>query len=325
VVREVKQMPQQTKQAALRQKTPTKSTGTPGKSGKSKSVEVAGIALSHPDRVYWEDAGVTKTMLAEYYTQVWDWMEPHIDKRVLSLVRCPDGAEGQCFFQKHASAGIAATHLKLVPDDGDKSITVDSVQGVVSLAQSGVLEIHVRGSSTADLEKADRLVFDLDPGPGVTWKEVIAAARDVRERLRALKFESFVKTTGGKGLHVVLPIRPESWDDAKDFCRRLAEQMAAEDPERFTATIKKVARKNRIFIDYLRNSRGATAIAPYSTRARPGATVSTPLTWDELGAQKIPNAFTVENLPKRLAKLKRDPWEKIGKIKQSLPKGRSRR
>ena len=210
--------------------------------------------------------------------------------------------QGQCFFQKHASAGIDAKHLKLVPDDGDKSITVDSVQGVVSLAQAGVLEIHVRGSSTADLEKADRLVFDLDPGPGVEWKEVIAAAREVRERLRELKLESFVKTTGGKGLHVVLPIKPEPWDDAKDFCRRLAEQMAAEDPERFTATIKKVARKDRIFIDYLRNSREATAIAPYSTRARPGATVSAPLTWEELGSQKMSNAFTVENLPKRLAR-----------------------
>jgi bifunctional non-homologous end joining protein LigD len=321
VVREVVQMPQQVKQAASRQKSATKTA----KPTKSKGVEIAGVALSHPDRVYWEDAGVTKQMLAEYYTQVWDWMEPHVDKRVLSLVRCPDGAEGQCFFQKHASAGIAATHLRLVSDDGDKSITVDSVQGAVSLAQSGVLEIHVRGSSTADLEKADRLVFDLDPGPGVAWKEVIAAAREVRKRLRALKLESFVKTTGGKGLHVVLPITPEPWDDAKNLCRRLAEQMAAEDPERFTATIKKVARKNRIFIDYLRNSREATAIAPYSTRARPGATVSTPLTWDELGAQKTPNAFTVENVPKRLAKLKRDPWEKIGKIKQSLPKGRSRR
>jgi bifunctional non-homologous end joining protein LigD len=316
-------MPQQVKQAASRQKSPAKVAAA--RAGKSKGVEVAGIALSHPDRVYWEDAGVTKVMLAEYYTKVWDWMEPHIDKRVLSLVRCPDGAEGQCFFQKHASAGIAATHLKLVPDDGDKSITVDSVQGVVSLAQSGVLEIHVRGSSTADLEKADRLVFDLDPGPGVGWKDVIAAAREVRERLIALKLESFVKTTGGKGLHVVLPIRPEPWDDAKDFCRRLAEQMATEDSQRFTATIRKAARKDRIFIDYLRNSREATAIAPYSTRARPGATVSTPLTWEELGAQKVSNAFTVENLPKRLAKLKHDPWEKIGKIRQSLPKGRSRR
>ena len=324
VVREVSQMPEAVtaKQAALRQKTPTKTgAAKPGaaKSSKAQSVEVAGIRLSHPDRVYWEDAGVTKQMLAEYYTQVWNWMRPHITGRVLALVRCPDGAAGQCFFQKHASAGIDAKNLKLVPDDGDKSITVESVAGLVSLAQAGVLEIHVRGSSVADLEKADRLVFDLDPGPGVEWKDIIAAAREVRERLRDLKLESFVKTTGGKGLHVVLPIKPTPWDDAKDFCRRLAEQMSADNPDRFTATIKKVARKNRIFIDYLRNSREATAIAPYSTRARPGATVSMPLTWEELGSQKTSNAFTVENLPKRLGRLRRDPWDKIGSLKQALP------
>ena len=231
----------------------------------------------------------------------------------------PDGATGQCFFQKHASAGIDAKHLKLVPDDGDKSIAVDSVEGLVSLAQAGVLEIHVRGSSTDHLEDADRLVFDLDPGPGVEWKDVIAAAREVRKRLSDLKLESFVKTTGGKGLHVVLPIKPVPWDDAKDFCRRMAEQMSADSPDRFTATIKKVARKNRIFIDYLRNSREATAIAPYSTRARPGATVSAPLTWEELGSQKTPNAFTVENLPKRLARPAPRSVGKIGRLKQALP------
>ncbi len=150
------------------------------KASKTHGVEVAGIRLSHPDRVYWEDAGVTKQMLAEYYTEVWDWMRPHITGRVLALVRCPDGAAGQCFFQKHASAGIDAKKLKLVPDDGDKSITVESVAGLVSLAQAGVLEVHVRGSSTDDLEKADRLVFDLDPGAGVEWRDVIAAAREVR-------------------------------------------------------------------------------------------------------------------------------------------------
>jgi bifunctional non-homologous end joining protein LigD len=316
VVREVEQMPAKIKQAALRQKTPAK---TGAKSSKSKGVQVAGVTLTHPDRVYWDDAGVTKEMLAEYYTQVWDWMEPHVAGRVLALVRCPDGAAGQCFFQKHASAGIDTKHLKQVADDGDKSIAVDSVAGLVSLAQAGVLEIHVRGSSIERLEHADRLVFDLDPGPGVAWKDVIAAAREVRQRLADLKLESFVKTTGGKGLHVVLPIKPEPWDDAKDFCRRLAEQMSADRPDRFTATIKKVARKDRIFIDYLRNSREATAIAPYSTRARPGATVSAPLTWDELGSQKISNAFTVENLPKRLARLRRDPWEGIGRLKQALP------
>ena len=325
VVREIENMPKQIKQAAARQKSPAK-IAAPKPVGKAKGVAVAGVTLSHPDRVYWEDAGVTKEMLADYYTQVWEWMAPHIDKRVLALVRCPDGAAGQCFFQKHVSSGIDDTHLKAVPDDGDKSITVDNVQGVVSLAQAGVLEIHVRGSTTNDLEKANRLVFDLDPGPGVEWKEVIAAAREVRELLRGLKLESFVKTTGGKGLHVVLPIKPEPWDDAKEFCRQLAEQMSRDNPERFTATIKKSARKDRIFIDYLRNSREATAIAPYSTRARPGATVSVPLSWEELGAQKVSNAFNVLNLPARLKRLKNDPWKGIGQINQSLPaKSRSRR
>jgi bifunctional non-homologous end joining protein LigD len=318
VVREVEKMPEQIRQAAARQKSPTK-TGAKAKPGKPLGAEVAGVTLTHPDRVYWEDAGVTKRMLAEYYTQVWDWMAPHVSGRVVALVRCPDGAAGQCFFQKHASAGIDTKHLKSIADDGDKSIAIDSVQGVVSLAQAGVLEIHVRGSTTKHLEEADRLVFDLDPGPGVEWKDVIEGACEVRQRLKNIKLESFVKTTGGKGLHVVLPIKSMPWDDAKEFCRRVAERMTAENPDRFTATIKKVARKGRIFIDYLRNSREATAIAPYSTRARPGATVSTPLSWEELGSQKISNAFTVENLPKRLSRLRRDPWAKIGRIKQALP------
>jgi len=324
VVRENERMPQTTvrKQAALRQKAPAKirsAKSKPLKSNKTSPVTVAGIALTHPDRVYWDDVGVTKAMLADYYTKVWDWMQPYVADRVLALVRCPDGASGQCFFQKHASAGIDTTHLKLVPDDGDTSIAIDSVQGLVSLAQAGVLEVHTRGSTIDRLDEADRLVFDLDPGPGVEWSAVVTAAREVRQRLRDLKLESFVKTTGGRGLHVVLPIKPVPWDDAKNFCRGIADQMAADHPDRFTATIKKAARTNRIFVDYLRNSREATAIAPYSTRARPGATVSVPLTWEELGAQKVSNAFTLENLPKRLARLRRDPWENMARIKQPLP------
>jgi bifunctional non-homologous end joining protein LigD len=324
VVRENERMPQSTvrKQAALRQKAPAKLRTVkpkPSKPNKTSPVTVAGIALTHPDRVYWDDVGVTKAMLADYYTKVWDWMQPYVADRVLALVRCPDGASGQCFFQKHASAGIDTTHLKMVPDDGDTSIAVDSVQGLVSLAQAGVLEVHTRGSTIDRLEDADRLVFDLDPGPGVEWSAVITAAREVRQRLRDLKLESFIKTTGGRGLHVVLPIKPVPWDDAKKFCRGIADRMAADHPDRFTATVKKAARTNRIFVDYLRNSREATAIVPYSTRARPGATVSVPLTWEELGTQKVSNAFTLENLPKRLARLRRDPWENMARIKQTLP------
>ena len=168
-------------------------------------------------------------------------------------------------------------------------------------------------------------MFDLDPGPGIAWKDVIGAAREVRDRLEDLKLKSFVKTTGGKGLHVVLPIRPAPWDEAKEFCRGIAEGMAADNRARYTATIKKAARDKRIFVDYLRNSREATAIAPYSTRARPGATVAVPLSWEELGTQKAPNLFTVMNLSKRLARQRKDPWAGMGKIKQALPSARKRK
>ena len=322
VVRELRQMPQQTKRAALRQKPMTKSKPAATKPA-ATAVSVAGVTLTHPDRVYWDDAGVTKQDLAQYYEQVWDVMRPHVTERVLALVRCPEGATGQCFFQKHASAGVEAKRLHLVPEPGgDKSIAIDDLPGLISLVQGGALEIHVRGSSIDDLEAANRLVFDLDPGAGIGWPDLIKAAREVRERLHDLKLESFVKTTGGKGLHVVLPIRATPWDEAKDFCRRIAEAMAADDRARYTATVKKTARNNRIFVDYLRNSREATAVAPYSSRARPGATVSVPVTWEELGGLKAPNHFTVENLPKRLAKLRKYPWTEIGRIKQRLPAGR---
>jgi bifunctional non-homologous end joining protein LigD len=288
--------------------------------GAKKKTEVSGIALSHPDRLYWEDAGVTKQDLANYYSRVWKWMAPDVTRRVLALVRCPQGAAGECFFQKHASAGIDQKRLRLVAEpDGDNAIAVDDLEGVIALVQAGVLEIHTRGSTIDHLEEADRLVFDLDPGPGIGWKDIVAAAREVRERLADLKLKSFIKTTGGKGLHVVLPIRPTPWDEAKDFCRRVAEQMEADAPDRFTSVIKKSVRGNRIFVDYLRNSREATAVAPYSTRARPGAPVSVPIAWEELKTLKSANQYTVLNLDKRLSRLRSDPWKGIGKLKQALP------
>jgi bifunctional non-homologous end joining protein LigD len=182
-----------------------------------------------------------------------------------------------------------------------------------------VLELHVRGSSIERLEEANRLVFDLDPGPSVAWPALVDAAREVRDRLREREFESFVKVTGGKGLHVVLPIRFAPWDRAKTFCHGIAAQMAADSPGRYTATARKSARRGRIFVDYLRNSREATAIAPYSTRARPGATVAVPLAWEELAAQHGANRFTVNNLAQRLARIKSDPWREIGRLRQRLP------
>lgn len=285
----------------------------------SATVTIKGVSLSHPDRVYWQDAGVTKRALADFYRQVWTWMRPHVVGRPISLLRCPEGAAGPCFFQKHAAAGIAAEHLHLVPEKGNKIISIDDLDGIISLVQAGVLEIHTRGATADDRERADRLVFDLDPGPGTGWKEVVAAAREVRERLDALKLKSFLKTSGGKGLHVVLPIAPTPWDEAKDFAYVLASTIAADAPDRYVATAVKRKRKNRIFIDYLRNSREATTVAPYSTRARPGAPVSVPIDWSELGALKSANQYTVLNLPGRLKRLSKDPWATIDRLKQKLP------
>ncbi|HZS65011.1 MAG TPA: non-homologous end-joining DNA ligase [Xanthobacteraceae bacterium] len=282
--------------------------------------------LTHPDRVYWQDAGITKLDLAEYYVRVWDWMAPHVVGRVLALVRCPEGAAAECFFQKHAHAGIDKQQLRMVPEpNGDESISVRNLAGVIALVQAGVLEIHTRGTTIDHLEEADRLVFDLDPGPGLAWKDVLAAAREVRRRLEAMGLRTFVKTSGGKGLHVVLPIRYTPWDEAKAFCRGIAEQMAADEPDRYLATAKKSARANRIFVDYLRNSREATAVAPYSTRARAGAPVSVPVAWEELSSLTSAAQYTLRNIQQRLSRLSKDPWAGIGRIKQALPKPRSRR
>jgi bifunctional non-homologous end joining protein LigD len=286
---------------------------------KNAATKVGAITLTHPDRVYWDDAGVTKQDLAEYYEAVWKWMRPHVAGRPISLLRCPEGAAGQCFFQKHAAAGIATDHLHLIPEKGDKIISIDDLDGLLSLVQAGVLEVHTRGTTADDRDNADRLVFDLDPGPGTGWKDVVAAARDVRARLEGLKLKSFLKTSGGKGLHVVLPIAPTSWDEAKAFTQALAGAMAADDPDRYIATATKSKRNNRIFIDYLRNSHDATAVAPYSTRARPGAPVSAPIDWSELGTLKSASQYTVLNLLARLKRRRKDPWAGIGRVKQKLP------
>jgi bifunctional non-homologous end joining protein LigD len=283
------------------------------------------VRLTHPDRIYWDDAGVTKQGLADYYVGVWDWISPHVAGRPLALVRCPEGATAACFFQKHARAGVDSERLRLVKEpDGDHVITIEDLDGLISLVQAGVLEIHIRGTTADRLETCERLVFDLDPGPGVTWADIVAAARDVRQRLADLDLVSFLKTTGGKGLHVVVPCKPTPWDDAKAFARGIAEAMTADDPARYTASVRKNTRHGRIFVDYLRNSREATAVAPYSTRARPGAPVSTPISWEELGAQTSADRYTVLNLHQRLARLRRDPWADIGKTKQPLPKGRGK-
>ena len=286
---------------------------------KKNDVSIAGVHLTHPDRVYWEDAGITKRQLAEFYVKVWKWMRPHLVGRPIALVRCPEGASGQCFFQKHARAGIPTEHLHLVAEKGDKIISIADLDGLIALVQGGVLEIHTRGTTIDNRESADRLVFDLDPGPGTGWKDVVAAAYDVRERLSALKLKSFLKTSGGKGLHVVLPIKSTPWEKAKAFTKAIAESMEAEEPDRYVSTATKAKRNKRIFVDYLRNSREATAVAPYSTRARPNAPVSVPIEWSELTSLKAANQYTVKNLMQRLSRQRKDPWATISSVKQSLP------
>jgi len=283
------------------------------------SVSVAGVILTHPDRVYWRDGPVRKRDLADYYATVWKWMKPHVAGRPLAVLRCPEGSTGPCFFQKHAKTGLAADRLHLVPEKDDEIFAVDRLEGMIALVQAGVLEIHVRGSTIADLGRADRLVFDLDPGPGVGWDAVVAAAREVRLRLEDLRLTSFVKATGGKGLHVVVPIRPAPWNAVSTFARALAAAMEKDDPRRYVASAARTHRTGRIFIDYLRNGRDATAIAPYSTRARPGAPVAVPLAWSELAALAGASHYTMSGTLRRLARLRADPWADMTRTRQALP------
>lgn len=270
------------------------------------------VHLTHPDRIYWPDEGVTKEGLADYYTEVWRHIAPHIVGRPLALLRAPGGINGQTFFQKHVWKGINA-HIALVEDPADKEgepfVAIDDFDGLMGLVQSATLEIHPWGSTLADWERPDRIVMDLDPGEGVAWPMVIEAAGETRRRLEAAGLAAFVKTSGGKGLHVVAPLKPAArWPAVKAFCKGIADAMAKDDPDRYVSTITKSKRRGRILIDYLRNQRGMTAVAPYSTRARPGAAVSMPLAWEELSPDIGPAYFTVENTPTRLQALDADPW-----------------
>jgi bifunctional non-homologous end joining protein LigD len=285
-----------------------------------------GIHLTHPERILWEEEGITKQGLAEFYTDIANWILPHIVDRPLSLLRCPSGTGAKCFFAKHPWHGLDASVRQIDTGDNEPMVAIDGLAGLMCLVQAGVVEIHPWGSTVDHLEKPDRLIFDLDPGENVPWTDVIEAARDVRDRLIALGLQSFVKTSGGKGLHVVVPVEPEAaWDDVKVFTTTVAATMAKERPDRYVSTIAKRARGAHIFIDYLRNGRGATAVAAYSTRASPRASVSTPLDWDELSPGLRSDHFTVGNLLHRLSSLRQDPWQGIFKIRQRLPQFHHRR
>ena len=275
------------------------------------------LPLTNPDKVYWPDVGVTKRDLAEYYVSVWDWMKPHIVGRALVLVRGPEGVGGELFYQKHIAANVKSSPLRrAVAGKEHDVIAVDTVDDLVAVVQSGALEIHVRGSRLEDLEICDRIVFDLDPGAGVLWRDVVAAARETRDRLAALKLESFVKLTGGKGLHIMAPITGTDWTTVKTFTQRVVAAMVADSPQRYVGKMTKALRGEHIFIDYFRNSRDQTAVAPYSTRARPGAPVAVPVTWERLPRTTAGHDFSVLDLKKRI---KEDAWAEVGEVRQKLP------
>jgi bifunctional non-homologous end joining protein LigD len=280
------------------------------------------VRLTHPDKVLYPDAGLTKRDLAEHFERVAERMLPHLARRPLTLVRCPEGIGDDCFFQKHAMKGLpsAVKTVELPEKEGTGTyLYVEDAEGLVVLAQLGTLELHVWGSHIDRPERVDRLVFDLDPGEGVAFAAVVDAARDVRDRLHAMGLTSFPLLTGGAGIHVVVPLeRYDGFDEVRAFAAALAKRMAADDGDRYIAKASKSERKGRIFIDYLRNGLGATAIAPYSPRAREGAPVAVPLRWDELGDKEGGGAYTVSALPRRLSALKGDPWDGYDEVRQRL-------
>jgi bifunctional non-homologous end joining protein LigD len=289
-------------------------SGSSGRTHRSAAGEdvIEGIRISNPNRIVYPEQGLTKLELARYYSDVQDWLLPFLANRLLSLMRCPQGSQEACFFQKHLSASQARN----VPRHGFRQSQgikqyayVQSIAHVIALVQAGVLEFHPFGSLVKDPERPDLMVFDLDPSPGIPWTAVLATARELKQRLADLELPSFVRTTGGKGLHVVVPLRPTGdWDSVKAFSKAVSERHAADDPEHLTTIVTKAKRRNKIYIDYLRNARGATAIACYSTRARPGAPVAVPLRWDELKPSLQADHYTVGNLRRRLGSLREVPW-----------------
>jgi bifunctional non-homologous end joining protein LigD len=287
------------------------------------SSALAGFYLTHPEKQLDEASGLTKQELAEYYFAVADRLLPQIADRPLSIVRCPEGSGKPCFFQKHIGSGLP-DGIDTVPvrdrktGTMEKYITVSSVKGLVGLAQMGVLEIHPWGSHNRSLEKPDRIVFDLDPDPSIPWKTLAESARGVRELLRKVGLKSFVKLTGGKGLHVVVPIRADhAWPAVKGFAHGVALQMEQADPDLFLTKMTKSARAGKIYVDYLRNDRGSTSVAPYSPRARVGIPVSVPLNWKELDGRTAP-AFTVADFASWKTRLRSDPWNQMSELDQSL-------
>ena len=313
-------------------KTATKAAKAPAKKTAKKTAKVAVKkaakrdmpTLSSPDKILFPDIKATKQDVWNYYEAVAELLLPEIKGRPLSLIRCPSGITDQCFFQRHHTAGLKRVDtVKLKEESGERAdyLVVQNIPALMELVQFNVLEFHPWGTHAINPERADRVIFDLDPGPKVPFSEVKRAATDIRKLLAQLELQSFLRVSGGKGLHVVVPLNPGcDWDLTKRFAQGFANALAQSEPDRFVDTASKKIRDKRIFIDYLRNGRSATAVASYSLRARPGAPVAMPLAWSELSKLPSANAFTMEEVPAKLRRRRKDPWEGIDTIKQNLAK-----
>ncbi|HEY8611297.1 MAG TPA: non-homologous end-joining DNA ligase, partial [Roseomonas sp.] len=300
------------KAAAPRKRTAPKKAepagpASPKRAASSPPAVVAGVTLSHPDKLYWPEDGITKRDLAEYMEAVAPRLLPWIAGRPLSLLRAPDGIGGDRFFQRHAGRGTSALITQVKPR-GEKSplLQVDRMEALVALAQSGTLEIHPWPARSETVTRPDRMILDLDPAEDLPFAAVVDAALVLREMVSAMGLVPFCKTTGGKGLHIVIPVAGATWKSLHDTAARMSEALESEAPDRFTTNNSKAVRGGRIFLDYQRNARGASAVAPWSPRARPGATVSMPLDWSEVTKALDPKAFTLHTAPARLKEA--DPW-----------------
>ncbi|NIJ77562.1 bifunctional non-homologous end joining protein LigD [Xanthomonas campestris] len=319
-----------TAKAAASTSTASKSTASRSAASKSiastsTSTSTDGVAITHPERVVFPAAGISKGDIADYYRAVAPLVLAEIAHRPLSLLRCPDGAGGDCFFQKHEGRHLG-THIKAIAlqqkSGTEDYIYVEDAAGLLELVQMNTLELHPWGARIDDAEYPDRLVFDLDPGDGVSWADVVAAARDIRAKLRSAGLESAVRLSGGKGLHVVVPIVPEAgWEQARDFCEAFAQALATHAPDRYVATMSKAKRHGVIFVDWLRNGRGNTSVCSWSLRAREKATVAVPLRWEELGKISGPDAFPMDKALERAKRQRADPWASVLALRQYLPTG----
>ncbi len=283
-------------------------------------IRIEGVRLSSPEKVLFPDQGITKRRLAEYYVAVAAAILPHIRHRPVSLLRCPQGEEKACFFQRHPGAGLPGgiRSIEIAEKDGKPAgyLVIDDLAGILSAVQMGTLEFHIWGCRADDVDRPDRMVFDLDPDTGLAFAKVRDAAFELKALLDGLGLASFPLLTGGKGIHLVLPLqRRQSWPDLKDFSHGVAEALVHRSPDRFTTNMRKDARGGKIFVDYLRNERASTAVVPWSTRAHARAPVAMPVSWDELAEATRSDAFTIADAPGRLG---RDSWAGYEETRQSV-------